>query len=105
MSSRDLSPSASPTLPENQPTGGCPQGYADWCLAREIVKTVKTVKPPTLGGLPCLRRSDLAITIRFDSTLTGDYTTHTLTGKTLTVTAHGGGHFTGALRRARCPSS
>ena len=20
-----------------QPTGGCPQGYADWCLAREIV--------------------------------------------------------------------
>ena len=39
-----------------------------------------------------------AIIIRFDSTLTGDdYTTHTLTGKTLTVTAHGGGHFTGAL--------
>ena len=32
----------SPTLPENQPTGGCPQGYADWCLAREIVKTVKS---------------------------------------------------------------
>ena len=31
-----------PTLPENQPTGGCPYGYADWCLAREIVKTVKT---------------------------------------------------------------
>ena len=33
----------SPALPENQPTGGCPHGYADWCLAREIVKTVKTV--------------------------------------------------------------
>ena len=33
----------SPTPPENQPTGGCPCGYADWCLAREIVKTVKTV--------------------------------------------------------------
>ena len=32
----------SPTPPENQPTGGCPHGYADWCLAREIVKTVKT---------------------------------------------------------------
>ena len=36
----------SPTPPKNQPTGGCPQGYADWCLAREIVKTVKT--RPTL---------------------------------------------------------
>ena len=24
---------------------GCPQGYADWCLAREIVKTVKPLKP------------------------------------------------------------
>ena len=40
----------SPALPENQPTGGCPQGYADWCLAREIVKTVKTDLPPIFGG-------------------------------------------------------
>ena len=23
------------TLPKNQPTGGCPRGYSDWCLARE----------------------------------------------------------------------
>ena len=29
-----------------QPTGGCPHGYADWCLAREIVKTVKTGSTP-----------------------------------------------------------
>lgn len=33
----------SPTLPEIQPTYGCPYGYVAWCLAREIVKTVKTV--------------------------------------------------------------
>ena len=49
----------SPTPPENQPTDGCPHGYADWCLAREIVKTVKTailasILPPLDQ---CARRS------------------------------------------------
>ena len=55
------------TPPKNQPTGGCPHGYADWCLAREIVKTVKTeeseeevtpVCQERLKKLVLLRRTD-----------------------------------------------
>ena len=44
-----------------QPTDGCPQGYADWCLAREIVKTVKTYFYPVQfpRGLMASNHSDV----------------------------------------------
>ena len=42
--SRDTARLTVTRLAKNQPTGRCPYGYANWCLAREIVKTVKTAR-------------------------------------------------------------
>ena len=50
----------SPTLPENQPTYGCPYGYVAWCLAREIVKTIKTAYQIDIITLKISRHSGSA---------------------------------------------